>query len=238
MANLFDPQKNKSLSRQEEVELFRQHDHPDASPAEKQRIRDKIITSNTGFVLKTAKYYAHKSPTFYEDFISAGFEGLLLAFDKFDRTKGYRFLSYAGFWVRERVLRTMSTFRIVTVPVVNQQVQAKIDRLRAAGLREPQVLAMFRPEQHRLVTRMMENSYRTFSMDEMLENTGDESEEDLVELDLVRGEVGDAMARLSEKHRKVLEAFLHEEDVNEEVLQDALVHLREKLLVDEPGLLD
>ena len=167
MSNLFDPAKNTFLSKAEEVKMFAEYRSLQETNPRKTQVRERIIMSNTGFVLKTAQYYAAKSPTFYEDFVSAGFEGLLVAFDKYRPETGYRFLTYAGFWIRERILKTMSTFRIVMVPSVNQQIQAKVDRLRNRGLTESEIMEQFRAEQHTLVVRMMQNPYLTYSIEDL-----------------------------------------------------------------------
>jgi len=223
MSNPFDPAKNVALSREEETELFNQYYSSETSDAEKERIRDRIIMSNTGFVLKTAMYYSQSSPTYYHDFVSAGFEGLLIAFEKFDLSKGYRFLSYSGFWIRERVLRAMASFRTVSVPAVNQQVQAKVNKLRSRGVSEVGIMDHFKPEQEALVKRMMQYPYLTYSMDDLSHelqdldvNTDSPDQEKMMEL----------LQELPDDLRKAAENYMNDEEYDDGKLQIALELLR------------
>ena len=231
MSNLFDPSKNASISKQEEADLFREFHDPQTSEKRKKEIRDKIITSNTGFVLKTAQYYAAKSPTFYEDFVSAGFEGLLVAFEKYKPETGYRFLTYAGFWIRERVLKTMSTFRIVMVPSINQQIQSKLERLRNQGVSETEILNHFKEEQHSLVLRMMQNPYLTYSLEDLTEEVS-EPEVDLLSPDyhLVSELVKELPSRLQEE----VSLFLSGQPYDEDLMEEALSYLRERIGCELP----
>ena len=231
MSNLFDPAKNTFLSKAEEVKMFAEyHSLPETNPR-KTQVRERIIMSNTGFVLKTAQYYAAKSPTFYEDFVSAGFEGLLVAFDKYRPETGYRFLTYAGFWIRERILKTMSTFRIVMVPSVNQQIQAKVDRLRNRGLTESEIMEQFRAEQHTLVVRMMQNPYLTYSIEDL------DEELSIPEVDLESPDYALLMELrkdLSLPLQENLNLFLSGGSYDQAKLEQALDYLRSALNVSLP----
>jgi RNA polymerase sigma factor (sigma-70 family) len=229
-SNPFDPAKNVALSREEEADLFNQF-YASTSEHEKDIIRDKIIMSNTGFVLKTAMYYSQSSPTYYHDFVSAGFEGLLIAFDKFDLSKGYRFLSYSGFWIRERVLRAMASFRTVSVPAVNQQVQAKVNKLRSRGVSEREISTHFKPEQETLVKRMMQYPYLTYSMDD-LEHELQSMDVDLESPDheMVQG----LLEELPDDLKLATENFMNGEPHDAEKLQIALELLRGQMGVTLP----
>ena len=62
--------------------------------------RDKLLTSNMRFVIKIASQYLNKGLE-YEDLISEGYLGLMKALDHFDVSKGYHFISYAVWWIRQ-----------------------------------------------------------------------------------------------------------------------------------------
>ncbi|MBN2619339.1 MAG: RNA polymerase sigma factor RpoD/SigA [Spirochaetales bacterium] len=69
--------------------------------------KDKLITSNLRFVVNIAKKYKNSGLPF-EDLINEGNIGLMTAVDKFDPEKGYHFISYAVWWIRQSVLKAVS----------------------------------------------------------------------------------------------------------------------------------
>lgn len=75
--------------------------------AKKHRNDDCHIMSNLGFVIDQAYRYARHYGE-VEDYIQDGVEGLLAASKKFDESKGYTFLTFAGFYVTERMRRAQA----------------------------------------------------------------------------------------------------------------------------------
>ena len=88
------------LSYEEECELAKQ-----AAKGNK-AARDKIVTANLRFVVNVAKKYQKKGLEL-EDLISEGNIGLLNAIEKFDVSKGYHFISYAVWWIRQSILKAI-----------------------------------------------------------------------------------------------------------------------------------
>ncbi len=72
-----------------------------------QEAREKLIASNLRFVVSIAKNYLNKGIPFL-DLINEGNMGLILACDKFDYTKGYRFISYAVWWIRQYIAKAFA----------------------------------------------------------------------------------------------------------------------------------
>ena len=68
--------------------------------------KDKIVNANLRFVVNVAKNYQGGGLDL-SDLISEGNIGLLTAIDKFDSTKGYRFISYAVWWIRQSILKAI-----------------------------------------------------------------------------------------------------------------------------------
>lgn len=68
--------------------------------------KNKIVNANLRFVVNVAKKYQKKGLEL-EDLISEGNIGLLTAIDKFDVTKGYHFISYAVWWIRQSILKAI-----------------------------------------------------------------------------------------------------------------------------------
>lgn len=79
--------------------------------------RDKLLTSNMRFVIKIASQYLNKGLE-YEDLISEGYLGLMKALDHFDVSKGYHFISYAVWWIRQSIMKAIVDFgRPIRLPV-------------------------------------------------------------------------------------------------------------------------
>lgn len=71
--------------------------------------RQKIIKSNLRFVVSVAKqYHAVNRNMILDDLISAGNEGLIIASEKFDPTKGFKFISYAVWHIRAKIIEYLN----------------------------------------------------------------------------------------------------------------------------------
>lgn len=68
--------------------------------------REKIVNANLRFVVNVAKKYQNLGLDF-EDLVGEGNVGLLTAIDKFDAAKGYHFISYAVWWIRQSILKAI-----------------------------------------------------------------------------------------------------------------------------------
>jgi RNA polymerase primary sigma factor len=91
------------------------------------KARDRLISGALRFVVKVAKEYAYrtKGPNFDNEvlttLISAGNMGLLVAADRFDATRNTKFLTYAAWWVREKILEELDSQGIIRVPAHKQK---------------------------------------------------------------------------------------------------------------------
>lgn len=88
------------MSREEETALAAKAKTGDKAA------KDKIVNANLRFVVNVAKNYQGGGLDL-SDLISEGNIGLLTAIDKFDSTKGYRFISYAVWWIRQSILKAI-----------------------------------------------------------------------------------------------------------------------------------
>ena len=92
-----------------------------------QAARQKIASANLRFVVNIAKKYRHSGMDM-SDLISEGNVGLMTAIDKFDPQKGYRFISYAVWWIRQSILKAIyETKDAIRLPLnrVNELVKIK-----------------------------------------------------------------------------------------------------------------
>lgn len=117
------------LSREEEIELATR-----AAQGDKVA-KDKIVQANLRFVVNVAKKYQNHGIDLL-DLISEGNIGLITAIDRFDVTKGYHFISYAVWWIRQSILKAIcEKSRMIRLPLnrANELVQIEQARKAVAG---------------------------------------------------------------------------------------------------------
>jgi len=89
---------------------------------------NKLIKANLRFVISVAKQYQNMGLTF-EDLISEGNIGLVKAAYKFDETKGFKFISYAVWWIRQSILKAIAEkSRVVYLPLNKINTITKINK--------------------------------------------------------------------------------------------------------------
>src|SRR5438876_6441511 len=78
--------------------------------------RDKMVAHNIKLVISIAKRYKGRSMVM-EDLIQEGILGLYRAVEKYDPSKGFRFSTYASYWIRQAVIRAIERHdRIIRIP--------------------------------------------------------------------------------------------------------------------------
>ncbi len=109
------------LSREEEKELAKRIEQGD------EEAREKLASANLRLVISIAKKYRGYGLDFL-DIIQEGNIGLMKAIDKFDWRKGYKFSTYATWWIRQSILKALNNeSRTVRVPSHVTSLNRKID---------------------------------------------------------------------------------------------------------------
>ena len=126
---LKDINKVSLLSRDEETDLALK------AKAGDKAAKDKIVNANLRFVVNVAKKYQNHGLDL-PDLISEGNIGLLTAVDRFDVSKGYHFISYAVWWIRQAILKAIcEKSRAIRLPLnrANELVQIEHARKLMTG---------------------------------------------------------------------------------------------------------
>lgn len=110
------------ISANDEIELAKKIRNGD------QIAVNKLVRSNLRFVISVAKQYQNMGLEF-EDLISEGNIGLIKAAHKFDETKGFKFISYAVWWVRQSILKAIAEqSRVVYLPLNKINLITKVNK--------------------------------------------------------------------------------------------------------------
>ena len=93
-----------------------------------ERAKEKLVTANLRFVVSVAKQYQHQGLSL-TDLIDEVNIGLVKAAEKFDETRGFKFISYAVWWIRQSILQAIAEqSRIVRLPLNQVGSLNKINR--------------------------------------------------------------------------------------------------------------
>ncbi|AKU79527.1 RNA polymerase sigma factor RpoD [Spiroplasma turonicum] len=118
---------SKILSKDEEVEFAKMLESED--PDEVKEGRDKLITSNLKLVISVARKHLNRGLDF-ADLIEEGNIGLMKAVDKFDYKKGFKFSTYATWWIRQAITRAIADqARTIRIPVHMVETINKLTRI-------------------------------------------------------------------------------------------------------------
>ena len=74
-----------------------------------EEVKEKLVTANLRVVVSVAKQYQHQGVPL-SDLINEGNLGLITAADKFDETRGFKFISYAIWWIRQSILQSIAEY--------------------------------------------------------------------------------------------------------------------------------
>ena len=175
---------------------------------------DRLVKSNLRFVVSVAKQYQNQGLTL-PDLINEGNLGLIKAALRFDETRGFKFISYAVWWIRQSILQSLAEqSRIVRLPLSKayQQLEQEFEREPT-----PQELADILDIGVEEITATMSAGFRHVSMDsplsdaedgtlmDLMENPNAErTDEKLVHHESLRMEIERSLRTLTERQKEVV----------------------------------
>ena len=211
--------KEELLTAEQEEELARQIHKGDRKALE------RLTKANLRFVVSVAKQYQNMGLSL-PDLINEGNVGLIRAAQKFDETRGFKFISYAVWWIRQSILQAIAEqSRIVRLPVnlVSQltRINKILRKFEQENGRKPTVeeIAEETAISEEKIDKVLEAGSRQVSVDapfqgddlssliDILPDSGSPSTDDKLVMESLRAEVKKALGTLSWRERTIIEAF-------------------------------
>lgn len=207
------------ISAEEEVELARRIKTGDRKALE------KLTKANLRFVVSVAKQYQNQGLSL-PDLINEGNIGLLKAAEKFDETRGFKFISYAVWWIRQSILQAIAEQgRVVRLPL-NQvgsvnRINKVLSKFEQENERRPSVdeIADKTDLPHEKIEDFLKVNTRQVSVDapmadgdgtsmiDFMQSDSDSSTDEELLKESLRAEIASALSVLNDRERNVIEAF-------------------------------
>ncbi|MFZ1236986.1 MAG: RNA polymerase sigma factor RpoD/SigA [Prevotella sp.] len=231
------------ISIEEEIELAQRIKKGDRKALE------KLTKANLRFVVSVAKQYQNQGLSL-PDLINEGNLGLIKAAEKFDETRGFKFISYAVWWIRQSILQAIAEqSRIVRLPLNQVGSANKINRIlnkfEQENERRPnadEIAERIDLPEDKIIDAMKVNG-KHISVDapfmegdessllDILPNTDSPATDNELVMESLRDEVGRALSSLNERERNIIESFygINQPEMTMEEIGDKYKLTRERV---------
>lgn len=207
---------NPRLTQEEEIELSKRIKNGD------QKALEKLVNSNLRFVISIAKQFQKKGLPLI-DLVQEGNIGLVEAAQRYDETKGFKFTSYAVWWIRQSIIKALSDQgRTVRIPISQiiclNKVNKIIEQFEQEHDRKPSIdeLHEITNYDHSKLNSIIENMNRSVSLEspmktedancllDIIPNTNAEDTDKEVSKNDLSNEIENILSKLPFRNRDVL----------------------------------